>query len=339
MRAATKDPHTTSIRLVWPFLDLARKHGHDVSKVAEQLGLTERELNDPETRVSQQCLAKLLSSAVSYSGQRDIGLQAAYLADSRQFGITEYLARTQPTVRSALDTYDRYLPLLGDAMNVSVEVCDANIIMRLRFDPQLEIHEAAYEFALAIGVLRSRRVTGISDLAPISVHFMHAQPASIERHKALFRCPIYFGADVTHIVFPKQNLELRLPGRDPVLSDLLARHADAQLEHFPRQADLAAQVRMLLGTQVRLSEASAPRVAKRLGIGVRTLSRRLDVERTSFREILDEVRKQIAIRELAHGARSIAALSDRLGYATPQAFHRAFKRWTGRTPLQMRTGK
>ncbi|HKP58566.1 MAG TPA: AraC family transcriptional regulator [Polyangiales bacterium] len=336
MTAAATSNATTSIRLVWPFLELSRKHGRDVSRVAERLGLTQAELDNPETRVPQALVADLLKDAVERSGERDIGLLAARWSDSLHFGIGEYVARTRPTLRSALDLYARYLPLLGDGAGFEFEDHGQAVSMRIWFSPELVIHEAAYEFAVAIGVLRARRIAGKPDMNPVSVNFMHARPQNTSRHERLFRCPVYFGAETTHVVVPREHLELRLPGAEPVLNDLLARQADAMLDRLPRADDVASRVRTLLGGELELTEASAPRIAKRLGMSVRTLSRRLDDEGTSFREVIDDVRKHVALRELTHDSRTLAELAARLGFASTQGFHRAFRRWTGTTAASVR---
>jgi AraC-like DNA-binding protein len=337
MGAATKSsaarlPATTSIRLVWPFLELGAARGFHLREwVAKRLGLTLAQLDDPETRVPQRALARLLNEAIERGGERDIGLLAARYVDSAHFGITEFVARTKPTLRDALEHSGRYLPLLGDSVGYAIERKGKVVVMRLWFSPELAIHEAAYEFVMAIGVLRARRTTGVASLAPISVHFMHARPKSTSRHEKLFRCPVHFGAEVTHLVMSAEFLEMRMPGAEAALEELLVRQADAMLERLPHGENLASRVRTLLGGALDLRTAGAEQVARRLGTSVRTLSRNLAVEGTSFRELLDEVRQQVAQRELAQGARPIVAIADALGFSSSQSFHRAFRRWTGTT--------
>jgi AraC-like DNA-binding protein len=331
MRAAAKPPVTTSIRLVWPFVALAEKSGYDVSRIAAAFGLSRAQFENPETRVAQQLVANLLNEAVTRSGVRDLGLFAARLVDSRHIGIGEYVARTRPTLREAIESTSRYLPLLGDGAGHVLETRGKRAHVKLWFSPDLVIHEAAYEFAAAIGVLRARRITGMQDLAPIEVHFMHARPASIARHEKLFRCKLRFGAEITQIVLSAQALDMRMSSAEPALNELLERQADAMLQQLPQSRDLADHVRALLGAELDLRGASAERVARRLGMSVRTLSRKLGDEGTSYRDLIDEARKQAALRDLAHDAQPIAEIADRLGFASPQSFHRAFKRWTGTT--------
>jgi AraC-like DNA-binding protein len=330
MAAVAQRPGTTSVRLVWPFIALARTNGHDVSHVAAQLGLTAAELEDPETRVPQERIAVLLNGAIERSGIRDIGLLAARYVDGAHLGIGEYLARTRPTLRAAIEGLARYLPLLGDGAGFAFEQRGDRVVSRLWFHPELSIHEAAYEFVVAISVLSARRITGLPQLAPLEVHFMHPRPADVSRHAALFRCPVHFDAEATQTVMSAEFLEMRMASAEPALSALLERQADEMMERLPRDGAVASRVRLLLGGDVPLRAATAERIAQRLGMSVRTLARRLDDEATSYRELLDEARKKLALQELERGRRSIVEIADRLGFASSQSFQRAFKRWTGR---------
>src|SRR5262249_30980356 len=154
------------------------------------------------------------------------------------------------------------------------------------FSPELEIHEAAYEFSVAVGVLRARRMTGNQELAPHAIHFMHARPASIARHEALFKCPIHFGSDSTQIVMLADSLDVKMPAAERALADLLVQQAELMLEKLPR-GDLTSRVLTLLGGELDLRNASVKHVARRVGVSVRNLSRRLADEGTTYREMID----------------------------------------------------
>jgi AraC-like DNA-binding protein len=91
------------------------------------------------------------------------------------------------------------------------------------------------------------------------------------------------------------------------------------------------RVRELLLQSERLS-CNLEDAARALNLTPRTLIRRLDAENTSFQEIKDGLRRDIAIRDLSLGAKSIEAVSQDVGFASAANFHRAFKRWTGTTP-------
>ena len=336
MRTVEPFTRTASIRLLWPFLSLARAHGHDPSYIAPYLGITEAELEDPDTRVSQQRLCDLLNQAIAKSGVRDLGLVAASYVDSSHFGIAEYIARSRPTLREAVESTVRYLPLLADGAHTALAISGKVARISFWFDASIVVHEAAYEFATAMAVLRARRTTGIAKLSPLEVRFMHPEPPDTTRHRALFGCPVTFGAEATEIVISAKFLNRRMAAPEPVLDALLTRQADRMLEQLPRASGAAEQIEAELAQHFDLRNASTERLARKLGCSVRTLHRRLQEEGTSYRAVLDRVRAAIAMRRLEQSDQPIAQIADALGFASSQSFHRSFKRWTGTTAAEHR---
>jgi AraC-like DNA-binding protein len=100
----------------------------------------------------------------------------------------------------------------------------------------------------------------------------------------------------------------------------------------------AAQVRRLLGQSLPDHMPHPQDVAARLAVSTQTLRRRLAAEGTSFQQIRDQLRRDVAIAALAAGSVSIEDLSQQLGFSEPSAFHRAFKRWTGSAPRSYQPG-
>jgi AraC-like DNA-binding protein len=317
--------------MIWPFLTLSKRAGYgDLGVlVRARLGLTAVQFADPTTRVPLHHMAQLLSAALERGGQRDIGLQAARYVDSVHLGVMEQVTRSRTSLRAALEAGIRYVPLLGDGVHYSFSVDGELATSCLWFDPGLRLHEAAVEFVLAIGLLWSRRMTGIEQLAPLAVHFAHPRPADTRRHEKLFRCALHFDAPVNKVVMSARFLDRALDGAEPVLAELLQQRAEGLLQTLPRAHDTTAQVREILSGQRELRRVTAVHVARRMGLGARTLARRLADEQTSYRDVLDDVRKRAALEALARGDRAIGDIAQALGFASPQGFHRAFRRWTG----------
>ncbi|MDD9937814.1 MAG: AraC family transcriptional regulator ligand-binding domain-containing protein [Myxococcales bacterium] len=334
---STEGAATASVALVWPFLALARSAGRDDARwrICAHLGLTEAELADPATRVPVHQLATLLAAALRRS-DRDIGLLAALEVDAVHLGLMEEVSRTRGTLRSVLEAGMRYVPLIGDGVRYELEIEGDTATGTLAFDPSLQVQEAAVEFVLAIGLLWARRVTGIEALSPMEIHFTHARPADISRHLDLFRCKLFFDAPITKVVMRAGYLERDLAGSEPVLAGLLEQRAEGLLQQLPGAPDTTTEVRRLLESREALRDATAEQVAARLGQSARTLARRLQAEGTSYRDVLDDVRKQAAQRALTASDRSISDIAERLGFSSAQSFNRAFKRWTGTTAAAYR---
>ena len=334
----TSKKGTMALHLVQPFITLAENQGYPDARafVRNYFALSRAEADDPNTRVPVQRVADLFSAMIAATGNRDLGLIGARFVDAEHMGIGEYLARSRPTVREALESGSRYTRLLGDGAEHGVEVDTKGARWRIQIDPSLKVHEAAYEFMVALGVLRMRRITGVRDLVPLEVHFMHAEPANITRHKKLLGCSIRFGMPMTQVIMSKDFLDRRLPSAEPGFGRLLERQADAMLGQLPPPGDIVAQVRSLLSAEARLRDASAAQIARQLGVGVRTLTRKLSESDSSYRHLIDEARKQVALRDLTGTARPISEISYLLGFSSTQSFHRAFRRWTGMTAARCR---
>lgn len=318
---------------MWPFAELARRHrdGALLTRFRARLGLTSVQMEHPDTRVPLQTAADLLTELVQETGTPAIGLVAAQLVTPEHLALPEYLARTKQTLGAALTASEQYAQLLCDGAHSRIELRDNIAVVCLWFQSNLVMPDAAYEFALATQLNCARRITGLPQLAPLEVHFMHSQPDDVTLHERIFNCRVRFNMPSTQTVLPARLLELLLPGFEPGLSRLLEQQANLSLAGRTTENGLVAQIQNLLVAELGLGKASHRRVAQRLGISTRTLARRLKVENTSYQELFDQTRRDLALRDLAETMRSIEAISKRLGFASSQSFHRAFRRWTGAT--------
>jgi AraC-like DNA-binding protein len=132
-------------------------------------------------------------------------------------------------------------------------------------------------------------------------------------------------------------LERPNPTADPALSRTILRHAEALLAALPEPtATYAERVRRGLAEILGEGEVSLRQVARGLKMSERSLQRRLAAEGVTFDGLLDDVRHHLALRYLADPSIAVSEVAYLLGYSEPSPFHRAFRRWTGATPSDMR---
>jgi AraC-like DNA-binding protein len=144
-----------------------------------------------------------------------------------------------------------------------------------------------------------------------------------------------FGADHTQLVLPAAALAIGLRSADPQLLAILTRAAGDLAAKGVEAPTVTAQVARALRDELRSDRSTIEHAAKRLGLTPRSLQRRLKDEGTAFQVVREDVRRQLAERYLADRL-SLAEISFLLGFSEPSAFFRAFKRWTGLTPLEAR---
>jgi AraC-like DNA-binding protein len=148
--------------------------------------------------------------------------------------------------------------------------------------------------------------------------------------------PVSFGQTYFGFKFPARYLDVPLRTADSHLHDVIRQYAEAVLAEIHPLQHASARVRAEIIKALSDGNATVVSVAKQLHMSERTMARRLDEEGTTFRELLDEIRHRLALRHVAAQALELNEIAFLLGFSQVTAFHRAFKRWTGKTPLEYR---
>lgn len=176
------------------------------------------------------------------------------------------------------------------------------------------------------------------ELQLIRVDFAFAKPAYAADLQNLFPGPVFFGQPHSRLVFEPRQMGLRAQRSRADLKKYLAR-LPGNWMCVPFKERLAAyQVRDYLLNH-DLGKTSVGQVAKALNVSVRTLCRRLEAEHTSFQQVKDEVRRDVAIERLTNSQAPVVRIAIELGFGDASSFHRAFRGWTGMTPNAYRLGK
>lgn len=296
--------------------------------------LTPEMIADPETRVSPAQFCVAWAEATRLSGDPALALTIADSIPQGAFGIVEYICRSAPTLRDGLAQWVRYLGILDDAVEVALVEEKENIALRVIVESEAPA-PASHELCFALVLANARQMTK-TKLIPVAVRFSHSVPQNqIARYRTFFHGNVEFGTRRTELVFSKNDADGALTTADPNLLAILVPTADEKRERTTKDPPLTDQVKRALGHALSSDDAQLSGVAKRLGMTARSLQRRLQDEGVSFQTLRDETRRALADRYLGEGM-SLAEISFLLGFSEPSAFFRAFKRWTGLTPIERR---
>lgn len=179
-------------------------------------------------------------------------------------------------------------------------------------------------------------VAAASAPAGVGPRAVHA-PARF--HLALRRivgCPLHDQETQIRVVFLRAELKQPNVAADPALFRVLMAHGERRLREQMEAQTTSARVQQLFERMADQADLNAERVGRELGLGIRTLHRRLRAEGTSLRKLLAEFQMQRCLRELELASASAKQIAFSLGFSDPASFHRAFKRWTGRTVNEYR---
>jgi AraC-like DNA-binding protein len=316
------------MRLVRPCLDVIKAKGHP----EQMLRFLDR--SDVDSRISVRSAVKLLDHAVRLTRDPDLGLRAVLHTSLGDYDALEYAAASCSDVAQALDLLKRYFPLLNEASEVSVQRVDGQVHLQL-YQPCSAASRPAIDYALGVSYRGHMRWVG-SDPAEWEVWFPYPEPASLEVYGLVFHSStrLRFDAPANAFVFRDTDLTRPLLRSDPKLHQVLLRCVEDQFTERPRTPSLTHQVRSRVLRELVDGNPTADHVARALGVSRRTLTRRLEEEGTSFKALLSDVRCTLAVRYLLTENLGIAEIVKRLGYSEPAAFHKASKRWFGKTPIE-----
>lgn len=326
-----------SVRLARLILATTRVNGADAMQVAAAAGLDVAALDSADARVTSDVEEALWREASRATGVDAIGLAAAALVQPGMFDVLDYAVRSSVNVEAALARLIRLNRLEHDAATFAVERFGAGRVrLAHRFVGGGTPGRHLTEFTLA-GLLVAARQCTEQAIAPLEVHLRGARPTELAPYTKVFGETVRFEQPEGALILDEKVLALPFKRADSGLCAILERHAEALLAALPPPVtSLEDRVRALVTAQLRGGDPSITAIAAQLHMSERSLQRKLAAEQSSFDAIVDDLRAELARRYLEDRRLAIGEVAFLLGYSEPSAFHRAFKRWTGRTPGEHR---
>ena len=294
-------------------------------------------LDNPDNRISYVARNHLFAHCVARTGCQHLGLLVGQQTGLDSLGMAGLLAKYSPDVGTALRNLVRclHLHVRGAVTSLETDGDTASLSYEI-YQPGVQATTQIGDGALAIMYNIFRTLCG-PDWKPAEVQFAHRKPDNIGPFRQFFRSPLRFDTERNAVVFAAEWLDLRLPEIDPELRRLLQQQIDVLEIRYGD--DLPGQVRSVLRTALLTGHARSDQVAALFSIHSRTLSRRLKDFGTSFQELLDEGRFEIARQLLEDTRLEVSQIAVTLDYADASAFTRAFRRWSGTTPAQWRKNR
>ncbi|MEL6890138.1 MAG: AraC family transcriptional regulator [Actinomycetota bacterium] len=308
----------------------------DVPALLATLGL------DPEPGAPRLIDADAFYSAIeTIVADGDDGLPFRYAAslDVDSYGALGLAFKTASTLRSALERAERYVALLGDAVRYELRPegrGGAAFIVggRPAHRPGVAVANVG---AIAAVLSVCRQVVENSPvLRPRAVSFAHQSSGSLDAAQEYFGCPVRHGQAIDALHFEEASLDSPTRLGDEALSEYLLDRLEDELRVALVERGIEARVRHVIANGLADGVPPMRVVAARLGMSERTLHRRLADEELRYQDVVVDVRRTVATAMLTTTEHSLVDIAFLTGFSEQSAFQRAFKRWTGQTPLTVR---
>jgi AraC-like DNA-binding protein len=311
---------------------LEQDYGIDPAGLFAQVGIDTRKFLKPGARTSFRKMDELWTAARDASGDPWFGFTAGRRATPNDFFVLGHTWQASETLQDAFDRLCRYSHVLTTRRSETTLHKQDDGYALTEVWPEgsaipTEIAKDAGYVAL-FGLVDFVTRGAVSPVkVTLTVDPKHASPL----YEELFRCPVSYGHETDEWLFATEDIERPLPGSIPDVASATDRIAEKYIASLDVSTVAADVSRMLIQT-LPSGHMDQETIAQRLYRSRSTLQRQLSAEGTSYRQILDETRRELAERYLAEGDHSQAQVAFMLGFSDQSNFARAFKRWTGVSP-------
>jgi AraC-like DNA-binding protein len=310
---------------------LIRQLGADPVAILTDIGLASDSFDTPEQRIPYAAMGGLFKEAARRTGCAHFGLLCGRAWHLSDLGLLGEMVRNSPTVGAALRTLTVHQHLNSDGGLAFLVRRDAAVDVGYAiYHPGVDGANQIYDTHMAGYCNFLHELCG-AGWTPSEVFFPHARPSDVDHYRRFFRAPLRFDSEFCALRFSVHWLEHPVQNADAALLQIAAKEADAA-----GRGELLQQVYRALRVLLLHGRSSGNDVAHMLTMHRRTLNRRLEAQGTTFQEVLDQVRFEVARQLLADTSVAIDDVAAALGYAGVSPFLRAFRRWSGATPGRWR---
>jgi AraC-like DNA-binding protein len=321
--------------LVQIFVRLFQLYGVDANAVLGECGIDPALGQNPNARVPGALMEEVLRRGAELIRDPAFGLRAARCWHPGNLGVIGHAWLSSSTLRTGLKRIERYWRILGPRAEVIVDDGPSGlkfVIRRKRLDPVIGPIHADIVLSIALDMCRFNAGAA---LRPTHASLRRQRPADAAPYERFFGCPVAFGAEENSFTVAREDAEAPLPTGNRQLAAVFDKLLVEQLARLDKN-DVVSRCKAALFEQLASGEVSEEEMAKALNMSRRTLQRRLAESELTYLQLVDDTRKDLALRYVEDPSMSITDITFLLGFSQQSAFTRAFKRWMGITPTEYR---
>ena len=330
-----KPPPSIAVTSTLAMVRTAEARGFDTADLLHHARLTRDTLEDPDARLPAPIVLALWGALRERTADPVLQLAAPASLPFGAYRVVDYLVGASATVGEGVLRFARFFRLIADAVLLSVEEARDEHRLVLTMADGSPVPPVYVDYIFAALIIRMRMKMRPA-LAVRRVDLRQPEPLAAAAYAQVFRGTVQFGAPADRLRFAEEEWRAPLDTADAALARLLEEYARVLAQRVPSPVSpFEADVQKAI-TAVLPEGCSAEAVAGALHVSVRTLQRKLVAAGTTFREVADTVRSQLAEEYLTDRTISTAEVAFLLGFSDQTSFNRAFRRWTGESPGRWR---
>lgn len=315
-----------------------KKSGYDAEAIMLNSHISMEQISDESARIDVSEMDLFWREAVRVSGDELISVDFAEQAMLGSLYGLGFAWAASDSLLQAFERLARYFKVVCTAGDVELQVNedDVRLVLNIPVSPE-DVFFPSVDGALTL-FLQLCRLSYSPGFSPVQVTLQRPKPSNADKFEGFFNCPLRYEASHNALFFSKVSLEQTLP----MSNSRLARANDDVVKAYIEEFEGASVASNVLGLMIEMLPSGLPTleaVAQLRHMTPRTLQRKLKAENTSFNQLLDTMRQDLAKSYLRHSTRSIGEIAYMLGFSDPANFTRFFKRWTGQSPSLFKSGE
>ena len=317
---------------------LLERHGIDGEKFVRAGGYSPDVFRDSTARLPSRAIDAAALGAAALIPSPGFALESARCWHPSDLGVLGFAWLASSTLRTALGRLERYCAILGERARTRIEPSEKGLRVVLehrRSNPQ--VAALAVDFMLALVMDMCRMNFGAS-LRPLEVTLGRAAPADSGPWHRFFGSRVHFDSPRDSVLLAKADADAPLPISNRQVAVTLDAILARQLADIDR-SNVEARTRAALLEQLASGEPQEEDIARSLHMSRRTLQRKLAEADLTYQRLVDQTRRDLALRYIDDPAKSVTELTFLLGFSGQSAFTRAFRRWTGTSPTEYRASR
>ncbi|MEQ9310657.1 MAG: AraC family transcriptional regulator [Balneolaceae bacterium] len=316
-------------------IGVALQFGADRTSLIEEAGISEELLSNPTNRVTVEETMKVWQAIVNQTGSQDVGLISGSRMRLSSIGVLGYLMMNSTNLGKAFEKLCVHQRLVNSIafLNMSSE----GSIIKFSLDMQ---EEWSPYFRYTIDFMISAAASIFNDnthkaVKPIKVGFHFPEPTNVSTYNKLFSpAPVEFGCPSTYISYSKKELASPVIGANTDLFNYFEKELEVALDKHDNLFQYTHKVREVIQQKLKAEIPSLEDIAREIGMSSRSLQSHLKEENTSYQSLLNEIRKEVSIKQLRNKKFNITEVAFLTGFSDISVFSRSFKKWTGLSPSQ-----
>ena len=312
----------------------AARSGADIPALLAEVGISRTLLEQPSARIERDTFIKLMLAVMQQTQDEFLGFGQGRKSKPGTFSMMAHAVINCANLEKAVQRGLRFYELFDLDVHSTLVRGEEAAELRVQASERLDFREPIIEAMIFLWLRFMGWLVGKA-IEPQRIELDYERGEDDE-YRSQFECPVEYGSDINRIVFSLEFLDLPLVQNEISLSRFLKDSLAQLWEGNVHNVGLPAQIRAIISKEYGNNFPDFSEVCEKLNMTPQTLRRRLKDANTSYQEIKDSLRKEASIYYLSKPELSIDEIALLMGFSEASSFHRAFKKWTGKTPSQYR---